>query len=183
MRAQRVFVQVGSIPIHHVVPRLYQKNAAGAISNLRIHSALTILGAGPDMENRDEQSHADSAGRNSPPLASILDAVRHPWDANSILDRAIAVWDHDPTRDVLVILPLGEAKPMENRLRVKLAAVRKELKKSGVSAIKQFGFETQIMKWTLEDGTEQECLILGHVVYARHTVSEAFDAFFGEKKP
>jgi len=137
------------------------------------------------MEDRTEQPHSDSAGRGGDalPLESIIDAVRHPWDANSILERAIAVWDSDPATDIVIILLRGDAKPMENRLRVKLAAIRKQLKQGGGTAIKQFGFETTTINWTLEDGTQREALCLSRVVHTRHIAIEAFDAILGAKKP
>lgn len=135
------------------------------------------------MEDRTKQSPTDSAGRggDAVPLPTTIDAIRHPWDANSILDRAIAIWDSDSTSDVLIVLPRGEAAKMENRLRVKLAAVRKELKRAG-AATKQFGFESTILRWTLLDGTEHEALCLSRVVYSRHTIIEAFDSLLGDKQ-
>jgi len=132
------------------------------------------------MADRVQQLPPDSAGgtRHAASLASILDAVRHPWDANSILEWAIMLWESDPSMDLLVITELGEARPMDNRLRVKLASVKKELG----SGFKQFGFTTTYFGWTLLDGTEREALVLSRKVHRRHTALEAFDAVFGEKK-
>jgi hypothetical protein len=88
------------------------------------------------------------------------------------------LWDSDPGMDLLVITEYGEAEAMDNRLRVKLSSVKKEL----VSGFKQFGFTTTYMDWTLVDGTQRQALILSRKVHARHTALEAFDAVFGEKK-
>lgn len=88
------------------------------------------------------------------------------------------LWDSDPTMDLLVITELGEASKMDNRLRVKLASIKKDLG----SGFKQFGFGTTYLNWTLLDGTEREALVLSRRVHPRHTALEAFDAVFGEKK-
>lgn len=88
------------------------------------------------------------------------------------------LWDSDPSMDLLVITELGEARPMDNRLRVKLASIKKELG----SGFKQFGFSTTYFNWTLIDGTQREALVLSRKVHGRHTALEAFDAVFGEKK-
>jgi hypothetical protein len=168
------------IPNAALVPYVHTLDAVQAIPSVRIHSATSFPRTGQHMENRTEQSHTDSAGgsRNVVALASILDAVRHPWDANSILEWAIMLWESDPGMDLLVITELGDARPMDNRLRVKLASVKKELG----SGFKQFGFTTTYFGWTLLDGTEREALVLSRKVHRRHTALEAFDAVFGAKK-
>lgn len=138
------------------------------------------------MEDRTEQSHNDSEGHGrttvSRPLSSILDTVRHPIDANAVLEWAMMLWDESPTTDLIVITNLGDAAVMDNRLRVKLSTVRKTLKYAKAYQIKRFGFTSTYFAWTLENGEEREALCLSRKVLDKHTMLEAFDSILGEKK-
>jgi len=109
------------------------------------------------------------------PHQTIVDLNRHPWDTASILDWMLSVWDDEPQWHLLVITSKGDGAALDNRLRVKLSHVRRELKHRKISGIKQFGFESNVIAWTTLDGIELEALCLRRTFQIRHAMGEAIE--------
>lgn len=113
----------------------------------------------------------------------VLDTTKHPFDPASILDWALTQWDEDGRAGLVIITSKGDGDAMDGRIRVKLSLARKKLRDAKATGMKEFGIESQIIPWTLADGTELEALCITRKLHARHTMMEAFDSIFnGEQK-
>lgn len=112
--------------------------------------------------------------------STILDTTRHSYDMAAILTWMLEIWDVHPNWDLLILTHKQDGSALDNRLRVKLSTIRKELKQKKVSGMKQFGFDSQVMAWTLEDGTEREALVVQYKKTKRHSMRESFAEVFGD---
>lgn len=113
-------------------------------------------------------------------MKTILDITKHSYDPASILDWMLEVWETEPGVDLMLITAQGDGAALDNRIRVKLSQVRRELKYAKVAGVQQFGLETSIIGWTHLDGTEREALTVHRKKTIRHTAMEAFDQIMGE---
>jgi hypothetical protein len=114
--------------------------------------------------------------------STILDTTRHSYDMAAILTWMLEIWDVTPSWDLLILTHKGDGSALDNRLRVKLSTIRKELKQKETRGMKQFGFESRVIGWTLEDGTEREALVVQYRKTMRHSMRESFDEVFGDLK-
>ncbi len=107
---------------------------------------------------------------------TILDTTMHPHDTESILDWILLQWQMTPQANLHVLVEVGDAASMDNRLRVKLAKIRTAFKRQKITGIQQFGISSVILPWTrLSDSKELEALTLHRVVHLRHTFTTAFE--------
>jgi len=130
-----------------------------------------------------EQSHLHTEQRTpGVEIETILDITRHPYDSASILDWAIGIWDRFPQCNLLIITNRGDGAALDNRLRVKLSGMRKQLKHQKAIGVKQFGIHTTFIKWDVGDGTRRDGVCLRRMIEGRHIVTEAFDSVLTQEK-
>lgn len=106
----------------------------------------------------------------------VLDVTKHSYDPASILEWMLENWMAEPQTDLLVITYDGDGSALDNRLRVKLSGIRRALKNRDTKFV-QFGFESDIIKWSNLDG-EYEAVCLHYRVHLRHQIADAFDELF-----
>lgn len=109
-------------------------------------------------------------------MSTILDITKHPFDPASILEWMLENWSESPNNDLLVITHQGDAAALDNRLRVKLSTIRRELKNRDAK-FKQFGFESDIILWTTTESPPRmlEAVCLHYRVHMRHNIIDLFD--------
>lgn len=99
-----------------------------------------------------------------------LDIARHAHDSMSILNWMLAEWTESPKEVLIIITTLDDVENLDNRIRVRLSEARKMLKNSK-RPFKKFGFESEKMPWTDDNGKKFGALILRRIVHVRHNIS------------
>ena len=102
----------------------------------------------------------------------ILNTVEHPFSTASILNWMLEQWSIQPSRPLVLILPPGEGEKVDNRIRVKVAKIRKSLLSSGQDDFIQFGFHSMVIPWTEATGTNLDALCINRVKTGRHKALE-----------
>ena len=100
----------------------------------------------------------------------ILDIARHAHDSMSILNWMLAEWAESPQEVLIVITTLEDVEHLDNRIRVRLSEARRMLRNSK-RPFKKFGFESESIPWTDNDGKKFGALILRRIVHVRHHVA------------
>ena len=107
---------------------------------------------------------------------TILDTTMHPHDTESILDWILLQWQTNPQANLHILVEVGTAESMNNKLRVKLAKIRTALKRQNISGVQQVGISSIILPWIrLSDQKALEALTLHRVVHQRHIFTTAFE--------
>lgn len=116
-------------------------------------------------------------------MDTIKNLRQHPIDSTSLVLWMLTVWDADENASLILVCRLGKGADLVNRIRVRFSKIRRQLRMSGETNVKQFGLATSIIHWTLEDGTQDEAVIITRTFERRHNYKQIAMGIFNGNHP
>lgn len=104
--------------------------------------------------------------------SSVVNTIEHPYDASSILNWMLSIWDENPAMPVVVIINAGDGDKMNQLLRTHLSQARAALKRRNIPLRTQFGFTTKLISWNVTPTAAYEALCIVRTVQTRHRIAE-----------